>query len=242
MTTPKFNSWELVTWGGVFRLRSFLKYQKTTPQGGKTMSNNLLAFNNSTHDGHGGRSEEHRREMEEIARKVFAEEPSAFDPRKYLTPARELIKETVKQKGNPITVAAYIGLNQPEDEEIITLVVNAIKNTYPEHDDELNALEALKLYLEEKNLSDDVVTAIKKTRDPETIVCAALCFEKELIKDVFGSKKDMYFYLLANTFTDNENIEFYKERLLQMDNHAFTKSINNSAKRIDQKIKEKKLI
>ena len=31
-------------------------------------------------------------------RKVFKEEPSAFDPRKYLTPARELIKETVKQK------------------------------------------------------------------------------------------------------------------------------------------------
>ena len=31
-------------------------------------------------------------------RKVFSEEPGAFDPRKYLTPARELIKETVKQK------------------------------------------------------------------------------------------------------------------------------------------------
>ncbi len=31
-------------------------------------------------------------------RKVFAEEPNAFDPRKYLTPARELIKETVKHK------------------------------------------------------------------------------------------------------------------------------------------------
>ena len=31
-------------------------------------------------------------------RKVFAEDPSAFDPRKYLTPARELIKETVKHK------------------------------------------------------------------------------------------------------------------------------------------------
>ena len=31
-------------------------------------------------------------------RKVFKEEPSAFDPRKYLTPARELIKETVKHK------------------------------------------------------------------------------------------------------------------------------------------------
>lgn len=31
-------------------------------------------------------------------RKVFAEEPSAFDPRKYLTPAREEIKKTVGHK------------------------------------------------------------------------------------------------------------------------------------------------
>ena len=31
-------------------------------------------------------------------RKVLVEEPNSFDPRKYLTPARELIKETVKHK------------------------------------------------------------------------------------------------------------------------------------------------
>ena len=31
-------------------------------------------------------------------RKVFVEDPSAFDPRKYLTPARNLIKETVQHK------------------------------------------------------------------------------------------------------------------------------------------------
>ena len=31
-------------------------------------------------------------------RKIFAEDPSAFDPRKYLTPAREEIKKTVKHK------------------------------------------------------------------------------------------------------------------------------------------------
>ena len=31
-------------------------------------------------------------------RKVFAEEPGVFDPRKYLTPARETIKNTVKHK------------------------------------------------------------------------------------------------------------------------------------------------
>ncbi len=31
-------------------------------------------------------------------RKVFTEDPSAFDPRKYLTPARELVKQTVAHK------------------------------------------------------------------------------------------------------------------------------------------------
>ena len=36
--------------------------------------------------------------MTAAIRKVFAEEPSAFDPRKYLTPARDLIKQTVGHK------------------------------------------------------------------------------------------------------------------------------------------------
>lgn len=35
---------------------------------------NLMSFSNGTYDGHGGRAEAHRAEMEEIARKVYAEE------------------------------------------------------------------------------------------------------------------------------------------------------------------------
>ena len=35
---------------------------------------NLVARNHFTRDGHGGRSEEHREEMRQIAREVFAEE------------------------------------------------------------------------------------------------------------------------------------------------------------------------
>ena len=35
-------------------------------------------------------------------RKVFAEDPSAFDPRKYLTPARESVKQTVYHKINDV--------------------------------------------------------------------------------------------------------------------------------------------
>ena len=31
-------------------------------------------------------------------RKVFTEDPAAFDPRKYLKPARDLITETVEHK------------------------------------------------------------------------------------------------------------------------------------------------
>ena len=36
--------------------------------------------------------------MTAVIRKVFVEDPSAFDPRKYLIPARELVKETVSHK------------------------------------------------------------------------------------------------------------------------------------------------
>ena len=36
--------------------------------------------------------------MTAAIRKVFVEDPSAFDPRKYLTPARDLIKQTVQHK------------------------------------------------------------------------------------------------------------------------------------------------
>ena len=38
------------------------------------MSKNFLSFDNRTNDLHGGRAEEHRAEMEEIARRVYAEE------------------------------------------------------------------------------------------------------------------------------------------------------------------------
>ena len=36
--------------------------------------------------------------MTAAIRKVFSEEPSVFDPRKYLLPARELITKTVQHK------------------------------------------------------------------------------------------------------------------------------------------------
>ena len=36
--------------------------------------------------------------MTAAIRKVFTEEPSVFDPRKYLTPARDQIEETVSHK------------------------------------------------------------------------------------------------------------------------------------------------
>ena len=39
-------------------------------------------------------------------RKVFVEDPSAFDPRKYLIPARELVKETVSHKMKDVFCSA----------------------------------------------------------------------------------------------------------------------------------------
>ena len=46
------------------------------------MSKNLLSFNNrTTQDGHGGRAKEHRAEIEEGARKVYAEESAKEEER-----------------------------------------------------------------------------------------------------------------------------------------------------------------
>lgn len=46
------------------------------------MSKNLLSFDNrTTQDGHGGRAEEHRAEMEEVARRVYAEERAKDEER-----------------------------------------------------------------------------------------------------------------------------------------------------------------
>ena len=49
----------------------------------------------------------------------------------------------------------------------------------------------------------------------------------------------MYLYLTANTFTDDEDIEYFKNRLLSMDNGALEKQLATSAKKTDQKIKQK---
>ncbi|MBE6150372.1 MAG: hypothetical protein E7162_00945 [Firmicutes bacterium] len=151
----------------------------------------------------------------------------------------EEIKQIVYKNGNARTIAAYIGLNKPEDDEIVALAVRAIKKTLPESAEELEVLNQLKVYLYEKKLYDETLEAIKDSKDPETLVCAALTFEPALIKEVFGSKKNMYLYLTANTFTDDEDIEYFKNRLLSMDNSALEKQLATSAKKTDQKIKQK---
>ena len=59
------------------------------------MSKNLLAFDNRfPQDGHGGRAKEHRVEMEEIARRVYAEE-------------REKDVEDMERRMQEIAYAAY---------------------------------------------------------------------------------------------------------------------------------------
>jgi hypothetical protein len=59
--------------GTVFFLPSLSTVPKTHPPNKEIyMDKNLLSFDNRsyTQDGHGGKAEEHRKEMEEIARRV----------------------------------------------------------------------------------------------------------------------------------------------------------------------------
>ena len=151
------------------------------------------------------------------------------------------ISAIVYNNGNIKTITSYIALNQLEDEEIVELAVLGITKILPEEKEELEIVEYLKEYLFEKNLYEETISKIKESGNPEIIVAAALCFEPKLIKEIFGSKKDMYLYLCANTFTDDEDIEYYKNRLLTMENNGLKKQLNRQATKLNQKIKQKKL-
>ena len=149
------------------------------------------------------------------------------------------IDSIVKSNGNVKNIAAYIGLHHLDDDEITDLVIKAIRRVLPENEEDLSVMGSLKTYLEDTNLYEATMNKIKKTGDPETIVSAALCFENSLIKEIFENKKNMYLYLTANTFTDAEDIEYYKKRLLSMDDNELEKQLNNKALKTDIKIKKK---
>jgi hypothetical protein len=151
------------------------------------------------------------------------------------------ISTIIQNNGNIKTITSYIGLNQLEDEEIVKLAVLGIKKILPEKQEDIEIAKCLKEYLEEKDLYEKTISQIKQSGDPETIVAAALCFEPKLIKEIFGSKKDMYLYLCANTFSDDEDIEYYKDRLLNMENNGLKRQLTKQATKLNEKIKQKKL-
>lgn len=135
----------------------------------------------------------------------------------------------------------YIKGNELSDEEFVELSVRAVKNVLPDEETEVGELLELRGMAVERGLLDDIVTGIKTSGDIETVVCGALCYEPKLIDDVFGGKSNMYLYLRANTFTDDECITFFIDRLLTMDDGELEESMTRSAQAIDAKIMGKKI-
>ena len=138
---------------------------------------------------------------------------------------------------NTLILCEYVNLNSLNNDKFINLSVRAIGAVYIENEVQNNALMDLKNQLQEKGLYDRVINVIKNSGDIELIVCAALCIESKLIDEIFMGKESMYLYLLANTFTDDENIEFYMKRLLNMDNFELKKNIKKKARNINSFIK-----
>lgn len=151
------------------------------------------------------------------------------------------VKELAKESEETRIIHQYIMSTEVSDEDFVELSVRAVKNVLPDEEIDNAALLELRGMAAERGLLDDIVTNIKTSGDVETVVCGALCYEPTLIDEVFGGKANMYLYLKSNTFTDNECINFFLERLLTMDDSELEKSLDAKAKAIDAKIKGKKI-
>ena len=84
------------------------------------MSQNLLAFDNRsyTQDGHGGRAEEHREEMEAVARAVCAEALAQFESRMYeiaYQAYRQAIEDVLRALEYDIESVTRIGIEGCRD-------------------------------------------------------------------------------------------------------------------------------
>lgn len=128
-----------------------------------------------------------------------------------------------------------------EGEDFVDFSVRAIKGVMPEKEEDLAMLDDIRKMSYQKGLYDDIVSGIKTSGDVKTVVCGALCFEPMLIDEIFGGKGNMYFYLVENTFTDNQDIECFKERLMTMDDNELKNNVSSKAREVDQKIKEKNI-
>lgn len=135
-------------------------------------------------------------------------------------------------------LCAYMKNNDLETEKYVELAALAVATVLPSVDTEIELLAKLKEDLTAKGLYDKTVEELKSSGEPETLVCAALCFSPELIDEIFGGKENMYLYLTANTFTDDHNIKSYKELLLSMNDKELQSRMTTKAESIDQKIKQ----
>lgn len=159
---------------------------------------------------------------------------------KYIPGIRKKIDANIK--GNMILsniCCQYLLSNETADEEFIKLSMKAIKNVLIDNEEQIDLLNKIKNLAIKRNLYDEIIKRIKTCGDQETIVYASLSYEPRLIQEIFESKINMYLYLTANTFTDEEQIELLKSRLLNMDNKEFINHINNKAEEVNQKIKKK---
>lgn len=153
----------------------------------------------------------------------------------------ENVNELAKESNETRIIHQYLIKNEVSDDDFVELSIRAVKNVLPDEEIDNAALLELRGIAVERGLLDDIVTGIKSSGDVETVVCGALCYETSLIDEIFGGKANMYLYLESNTFTDDECIKFFLERLLTMDDSELEKSLDSKAQAIDAKIKGKKI-
>ena len=156
---------------------------------------------------------------------------------RYDSSFKQEVDEEIESCGQTALICQYIELNDKNDEDFVSLCISAISVVMPENQNEIEALAKLREKCIQRGLYDRVYEAIKLSGNVETVIYASLCFDSKLIDEVFGGKKEMFLYLSAVNFDNEECID----RLLALDSNQLQKSMKETVKSIDKKILNKKI-
>lgn len=158
---------------------------------------------------------------------------------------RENFKEKLdhilnKSKLLTTTRCQYLLSMETTDEEFVNLSLKAINGVLVENEEHVELMNKIKDLAIKRGLYDQIVNRIKVCGDISCIVCASLVYETKLIDEIFEGKENMFLYLTANTFTDEEDIQFYITKLFEIDNKDLEHRLDKKAKSINEKILTKK--